>query len=105
MASTPKTYNIDHDFETALIESAATDTPLPVTIGTTTYRIRVIETTTQKGDYTYITVPLDEAKRRFKQLVSEVAEGNTRVTITEHGKPLVALVPPNDLELTERLKA
>jgi prevent-host-death family protein len=38
-----------------------------------------------------------EAKRRFSELIDRVAHGE-RVVVTRHGKPAVAIVPPDALD-------
>ncbi|HEX2091978.1 MAG TPA: type II toxin-antitoxin system Phd/YefM family antitoxin [Longimicrobiaceae bacterium] len=45
-----------------------------------------------------------EAKARFAEQVREVENGEP-VLITRHGKPVAALVRPEDLERLERLRA
>lgn len=44
-----------------------------------------------------------EAKSAFSECVRKVTAGST-VTITKHGKPVAALVSPEDLEHLERLR-
>lgn len=41
-----------------------------------------------------------EAKRRFKELIDRVGSGE-RFVVSKHGKPVVALVLPNDAALVE----
>lgn len=45
-----------------------------------------------------------EAKARFAEQIREVEKGEP-VVITRHGKPVAALVRPEDLEQLERLRA
>lgn len=42
-----------------------------------------------------------EAKKRFSELMSRVAYRQERFLIERHGKPMVALVPAEDLERLE----
>jgi prevent-host-death family protein len=42
-------------------------------------------------------LPVTEARARFAELVNIVGYGKKRVVLTKHGKPLVALVPAEDL--------
>jgi prevent-host-death family protein len=49
-------------------------------------------------------IEMTEARSNFSDTVNRVAYGKERVTITRHGKALVALVPIEDLELLERLE-
>ncbi len=44
-----------------------------------------------------------EAKATFSECIRQVEAGST-VLITRHGKPVAALVRPNDLEHLERLR-
>ena len=47
---------------------------------------------------------ITEIRQNFSETVNQVAYGKERVTVTRHGKALVALVPIEDLELLERLE-
>ena len=47
-------------------------------------------------------IPVTEARAQFSDLVNRVGFGKERIVLTRHGKPLVALVPAEDLaELDE----
>jgi len=48
-------------------------------------------------------VSVAEAKATFSECIRKVEAGSS-VLITRHGKPVAALVPPNDLEHLERLR-
>ena len=48
-------------------------------------------------------ISVAEAKATFSECIRKVEAGNA-VLITRHGKPVAALVSPNDLEHLERLK-
>jgi len=43
-----------------------------------------------------------EAKKRFSELMSHVTYKGERFLIQRHGKPMVAMVPAQDLELLEQ---
>jgi prevent-host-death family protein len=47
---------------------------------------------------------ISEARLKLSEVANRVAFGNERVTITRHGKPLVALVPLDDARLLEDLE-
>jgi prevent-host-death family protein len=49
------------------------------------------------------TVSVAEAKATFSECIRQV-EAGVPVMITRHGKPVAALVPPNDLEHLNRLR-
>ena len=42
-------------------------------------------------------IPVTEARAQFSELVNRVGFGKERIVLTRHGKPLVALVPAEDL--------
>ena len=44
------------------------------------------------------TVGVAEAKKRFSEIMSRVAYNGDRFIIERHGKPMAALVSPEDLE-------
>ena len=46
-----------------------------------------------------------QAKAQFSALAAEVAHGGQQVVIERHGKPWVALVSVDDLELLEQSRA
>ena len=48
-------------------------------------------------------ISVAEAKATFSECIRQVETG-TAVVITRHGKPVAALVPPNDIEHLERLR-
>jgi prevent-host-death family protein len=48
-------------------------------------------------------VSVAEAKAALSECIRQV-EGGSSMIITRHGKPVAALVPPNDLEQLERLR-
>ena len=48
-------------------------------------------------------VSVAEAKTTFSECIRQV-EAGVPITITRHGKPVAALVPPNDLEHLIRLR-
>jgi prevent-host-death family protein len=48
-------------------------------------------------------VSIAEAKATFSECIRQVEAGSS-VLITRHGKPVAALVRPNDLEHLERLR-
>jgi prevent-host-death family protein len=48
-------------------------------------------------------ISVAEAKAAFSECIRKV-EAGFPVIITRHGKPVAALVPPNDLEHLERLR-
>jgi prevent-host-death family protein len=45
-----------------------------------------------------------EAKASFSECIREVEGGGSSVIITRHGKPVAALVRPDELEQLERLR-
>lgn len=45
-----------------------------------------------------------EARDRFAELVDRAGHGKERLILTDSGKPLVAVVPVEDLELLEDLE-
>ncbi|MBI3948283.1 MAG: type II toxin-antitoxin system Phd/YefM family antitoxin [Armatimonadetes bacterium] len=51
------------------------------------------------------TLSIAEAKSSFSEVVNRVAFGRERVIISRHGKPLVALVPLEELAELEQLRA
>jgi prevent-host-death family protein len=48
-------------------------------------------------------VSVAEAKTTFSECIRQV-EAGVPIMITRHGKPVAALVPPNDLEHLKRLR-
>ena len=48
-------------------------------------------------------VSVAEAKAALSECIRQVEAGSSMI-ITRHGKPVAALVPPNDLEHLERLR-
>lgn len=47
-------------------------------------------------------LPVSEARAQFSDLVNRVGYGKERIVLTRHGKPLVALVPAEELEDPQR---
>ena len=43
-------------------------------------------------------VPVTEARAQFSELVNRVGFGKERIILTRHGRPLVALIPAEDLD-------
>jgi prevent-host-death family protein len=43
------------------------------------------------------------AREEFAEVLNRVAYGKERIVLHRHGKPLVALIPVEDLQLLERL--
>ena len=43
-------------------------------------------------------IPVTEARAQFSELVNRVGFGKERIILTRHGRPLVALVPAEDLD-------
>lgn len=43
-------------------------------------------------------IPVTEARAQFSELVNRVGYGKERIVLTRHGKPLVALVPAEDVD-------
>ncbi|MEU6814238.1 type II toxin-antitoxin system Phd/YefM family antitoxin [Streptomyces sp. NPDC046860] len=50
-------------------------------------------------------IPVTQARAELADLINRVVYGGERVTVTRHGKPLVALVSAADLERLEALDA
>jgi prevent-host-death family protein len=50
-------------------------------------------------------IPVTQARAEFADLINRVVYGGERVVVTRHGKPIVALVAPADLERLERAAA
>jgi prevent-host-death family protein len=50
------------------------------------------------------TLTTAQAKARFSEAIRDAEDGNP-VLITRHGRPVAALVRPEDLEALERLRA
>jgi prevent-host-death family protein len=48
-------------------------------------------------------ISVAEAKATFSECIRRVETGNALI-ITRHGKPVAALVPPDDIEHLERLR-
>ena len=49
-------------------------------------------------------IELTELRHKFAETINRVGFGKERVTLTRHGKAVVALVPIEDLELLEALE-
>jgi len=49
-------------------------------------------------------LPVTEARDRFAELVNRAAYGKERLVLGRRGKPLVALVPVEDLEALEAIE-
>jgi prevent-host-death family protein len=43
------------------------------------------------------------AREEFAEVLNRVAYGKERIVLYRHGKPLVAMIPVEDLQLLERL--
>jgi prevent-host-death family protein len=43
------------------------------------------------------------AREEFAEVLNRVAYGKERIVLHRHGKPLVAIIPMEDLQLLERL--
>jgi prevent-host-death family protein len=43
------------------------------------------------------------AREEFAEVLNRVAYGKERIVLHRHGKPLVAIIPVEDLQLLERL--
>ena len=43
-------------------------------------------------------IPVTEARAQFSELVNRVGFGKERIILTRHGKPLVALVPAENVD-------
>ena len=43
-------------------------------------------------------IPVTEARAQFSELINRVGFGKERIILSRHGKPLVALVPAEDLD-------
>ena len=43
------------------------------------------------------------AREEFAEMLNRVAYGKERIVLHRHGKPLVAIIPVEDLQLLERL--
>jgi prevent-host-death family protein len=43
------------------------------------------------------------AREEFAEVLNRVAYGKERIVLQRHGKPLVAIIPVEDLQLLERL--
>ena len=52
-----------------------------------------------------VQVNLAKAKSSFSEYASRAAYTNEHIIITKRGKPFVALISVNDLEIWERIKA
>ncbi|MER6917002.1 type II toxin-antitoxin system Phd/YefM family antitoxin [Streptomyces sp. NPDC000594] len=50
-------------------------------------------------------IPVTQARAELAELINRVVYGGERVTVTRHGKPLVALVSAADLERLDALDA
>lgn len=44
---------------------------------------------------------MGDARNRFSELIAEVDRTHERVTVTRHGRPVVVLIAPEDLESLE----
>jgi len=49
-------------------------------------------------------ITMGDLRRDLARVVNSVAFGRERVIVERHGKPLVAVVPLDDLELLEKLE-
>jgi prevent-host-death family protein len=49
-------------------------------------------------------ITMADLRRDLARVVNSVAFGNERVIVERHGKPLVAVVPLDDLELIEKFE-
>ncbi|WP_432053636.1 type II toxin-antitoxin system Phd/YefM family antitoxin [Streptomyces sp. bgisy022] len=49
-------------------------------------------------------IPVTQARAELADLINRVVYGAERVVVTRHGKPLVALVPADDLRRLEELE-
>jgi prevent-host-death family protein len=50
-------------------------------------------------------IPVTQARAEFADLINRVVYGGERVVVTRHGKPIVALVAPAELERLEQAAA
>jgi prevent-host-death family protein len=50
-------------------------------------------------------IPVTEARAQLSDLINRVGYGKERIVLTRHGKPLVALVPAEELEAVEAAAA
>jgi prevent-host-death family protein len=51
-----------------------------------------------------MTVTTGDARKQFSDVINKAAYGKERVILTRRGKPLVAVVPIEDVELLEQLE-
>jgi len=51
-----------------------------------------------------VAISTREARENFSDVINRAAYGKERVVLTRRGKPLVAVVPIEDMELLERLE-
>ena len=54
---------------------------------------------------TSTTIGVGEAKKRFSEIMSRVVYGGERFIVSRRGKPMVALVPADDLAMLEEQAA
>ena len=55
-------------------------------------------------DKTIMNVSTVEAREKFSDVINRAAYGKERVILTRRGKPIVAVVPIDDIELLEALE-
>jgi prevent-host-death family protein len=51
-----------------------------------------------------VRIPVTKARQVLADLVNRVAYGGEHVVLTRHGRVVAAIVPPEDLELLQRLR-
>ena len=51
-----------------------------------------------------MTVSTIDARKQFSEIINKAAYGKERIVLTRRGKPLVAVVPVEDMELLEFLE-
>jgi prevent-host-death family protein len=56
------------------------------------------------GSTSHTQLEVTELRHKFAETINRVGFGKERVTLTRHGKAVVALVPVEDLELLESLE-
>ncbi|MBA9005805.1 type II toxin-antitoxin system Phd/YefM family antitoxin [Thermomonospora cellulosilytica] len=49
-------------------------------------------------------IPVTKARQVLADLVNRVAYGGEHVVLTRHGRVVAAIIPPEDLELLQRLR-
>jgi len=50
------------------------------------------------------TIPISEVKKNLAEVTNQVAYGKDRIIVTRRGKPLMAFVSIEDIELLERIE-